>query len=237
MKHLLTGEYAGVGEEQVFEAASLYKLNLMYGAFDLAASGKVKFSDTIVVSEKAAYYYDDGEPTLLPGQTVSVQKAVECAIAVSDNTCAHALLEYLPVWAINQRLHQLGLTRTEIEEGTRTSAADMLRLLELIATGRAVSVDASRHMLGMLLAQQVKDRIPFLLPPGIPVAHKTGNLPGIRHDVGIVYGPAGPYIIAVLADGLPDYDPARLGEGSRIIAELSRDVFDYFAGRPSLERR
>ena len=42
-------------------------------------------------------------------------------------------------------------------------------------------------MLGILLKQQLNDRLPRYLPPGTPCAHKTGTLPGIRNDSGIIY--------------------------------------------------
>ena len=42
-------------------------------------------------------------------------------------------------------------------------------------------------MLEILLKQQLNDRLPRYLPPGTPCAHKTGTLPGIRNDSGIIY--------------------------------------------------
>ncbi len=42
-------------------------------------------------------------------------------------------------------------------------------------------------MLAILLKQQLNDRLPRYLPPGTPCAHKTGTLPGIRNDSGIIY--------------------------------------------------
>ncbi len=230
VKHLSTGEWAAVNGSRIYEAASLYKLNLLYGVYALAGRG-ASLSDVITISEKAAYFYEDGEPSLLPGETTTVADAVRCAITVSDNTSAHALLEYLPIWQVNDTLRRLGLQDTEINQGTRTSPLDMLRLLELIAAGRAVSPEASRAMLELLLAQQINDRLPRLLPEGVAVAHKTGNLPGLRHDVGIVYGPAGAYVICALVDGLPDPSPEHPDPGSRDIAEVSRLVYDYFAQR------
>lgn len=232
VKHLETGESAFINEKRQYEAASLYKLNLMFGAYELVGKGETSFDRLITVSERAAYGYDDGEPTLQPGETIALWEAVELAIIRSDNTCAHALLEALPVWKINQSFRQLGLVQTEINNGTRTSPLDMLRLMELIATGRAVSPAASAEMLGIMLRQEINDRLPYLLPPNVPIAHKTANLYGLRHDAGIVYSPAGPYAIAVLVDELPD---AAVGANTaeQDIAELSRLVYDYFAGRES----
>ncbi|MCX5990452.1 MAG: serine hydrolase, partial [Chloroflexi bacterium] len=63
------------------------------------------------------------------------------------------------------------------------------------------------------------------LPPGTRLAHKSGQLEGIRNDAGIVFGPTGPYALAVLTHDL--YDPA---EGEQIITAVTRVVHRYFTG-------
>jgi beta-lactamase class A len=44
-------------------------------------------------------------------------------------------------------------------------------------------------MLNLLLSQKLNERIPALLPPGVPVAHKTGTMPGdgVHNDAGIIF--------------------------------------------------
>ena len=66
----------------------------------------------------------------------------------------------------------------------------LTRLLALIWEGQAVDREACDAMLDILLKQQLNDRLPRFLPPGTPCAHKTGTLPGLRNDSGIIY--AGP---------------------------------------------
>ena len=52
----------------------------------------------------------------------------------------------------------------------------------------------------ILLQQQLNERMPRFLPPGVPVAHKTGTMPGprtIRNDAGLLdLGLAGTVAIA-----------------------------------------
>ena len=66
--------------------------------------------------------------------------------------------------------------------------AALTELLARIWRGEAVSRSACDAMLEILLKQQLNDRLPRYLPPGTPCAHKTGTLPGIRNDSGIIYG-------------------------------------------------
>jgi hypothetical protein len=77
-------------------------------------------------------------------------------------------------------------------------------------------------MVDLLLAQRVNDRLPAHLPPGTRVAHKTGNLDGIVHDVGIVYAPGAPFVIALLAEDAWDYGPVAEAQ-----AALTRAVYDH----------
>jgi beta-lactamase class A len=77
-------------------------------------------------------------------------------------------------------------------------------------------------MAGLLLSQTVNDRIPALLPAGTRVAHKTGNWSNATHDAGIVFSPAGSYVIVVLTDYGYNVD------GASRIARLSRTVYDYY---------
>jgi hypothetical protein len=118
-----------------------------------------------------------------------------------------------------------------------TSASDMLRFLDLLARGRMVSTAASSDMVHLLLRQRVNDRLPRLLPGGVEVAHKTGNLPGTVNDVGIIYGPTSTLAVAALVSDTTDETAAASG-----IAQLSLAAYTYFAeqpeeaGRPTIPR-
>ena len=65
--------------------------------------------------------------------------------------------------------------------------AALTELLARIWRGEIISRTACDAMLDILLKQQLNDRLPRYLPPGTPCAHKTGTLPGIRNDSGIIY--------------------------------------------------
>ena len=68
--------------------------------------------------------------------------------------------------------------------GTPTALTE---LLARIWRGEIISRAACVAMLEILLKQQLNDRLPRYLPPGTRCAHKTGTLPGIRNDSGIIY--------------------------------------------------
>ena len=76
--------------------------------------------------------------------------------------------------------------------------------------------------------QQVKDRLPLLLPADVEVAHKTGELNGVRHDVGILFVGPRKVVVSALTSEF-DTPLARGmvgGEASALIAEISRKVYE-----------
>jgi beta-lactamase class A len=78
-------------------------------------------------------------------------------------------------------------------------------------------------MKAVLMRQEFNDEIPAGLPPGTPVAHKTGWITGTLHDAAIVY-PKGrsPYVLVVLTRKITDEKVA-----GRLIADLSREVYAF----------
>ncbi|MBI2940480.1 MAG: serine hydrolase [Chloroflexi bacterium] len=222
IRNLATGQTAYLNAEEVFAAASLYKLAVLYTAYADAWAGRLDLDETLTVT--AYTLREDDEPTLGEGDRVSVREALGRMITWSDNTAAYLLLDRLGWSHVNAAMAGLGLPHTRVgSPGATTRPVEVASLLERVAFQQAVAPGASAEMLDLLLDQQVVDRLPALLPSGVRVAHKTGNLPGIRHDAGIVFGPRGTYVIVIMADGVDDPDATTMR-----IAELSSAVYDYF---------
>jgi beta-lactamase class A len=86
----------------------------------------------------------------------------------------------------------------------------------------AFSQRAAAAMLALLAAQEFNEKIPAGLPPGTPVAHKTGDIVGYHHDAAIVSPPGEPqYVLVVLTSGFAQEEAA-----NRFIADLSRGIWD-----------
>jgi beta-lactamase class A len=223
IKDLDSGRGVLLNADRVLPAASLFKLAVMYEVFRQHDAGQLQLTERLTLS---AYYaqYDLGTLDLPVGSVLSIQDALERMITRSDNSTANLLLDRVGVANVNATMRALGLEATRIaREQLTTSAYDMLRLLERIARGQGPSAASSAAMLQLLLAQRVNDRLPAQLPPGTPVAHKTGNLPEIAHDVGIVYSPGATFVIALLAAEAPE-----VGAVTQAEAALARAVYDYF---------
>jgi hypothetical protein len=134
---------------------------------------------------------------------------------------------------VNADIAALGLDATHYSlERMTTSASDMLYFVELLARGKMVSASASADMVHLLLRQRVNDRLPHLLPNGVAVAHKTGNLPGTVNDVGIIFGPSSTLAVAVLVSDTTDETAA-----ASAIATLALAAFTYFEDQPAIATR
>jgi beta-lactamase class A len=126
------------------------------------------------------------------------------------------------------------------ERANMTTPREMGRLLEQIV-GAAVDggaapggapmqdgplpAEACRLMIDIMRRQQVRDRLPLLLPPGVDLAHKTGSLTRISNDAGVLFTPSGPCIVSVFTRDLADDLKGRLA-----IADIGRAVYDAYAG-------
>lgn len=112
---------------------------------------------------------------------------------------------------------------------------DLSRLLAMIYRGQVVSRSASDNMLHILLQQQLKARLPRFLPEGIPFAHKTGTLAGIRNDAGILYASTDAHFAisvccrwdAEEVKGDPIAQDLRYTELDSVFGHIARLVYDY----------
>src|SRR5215467_12211187 len=68
-----------------------------------------------------------------------------------------------------------------------SSARDMGRLLEMMATNKAASEKSCREMLRMMNRQQFRTRIPRFMMGDVSTPHKTGDFPPyIANDIGLI---------------------------------------------------
>jgi beta-lactamase class A len=243
VKSLTTGETALINADAPFPSASLYKTAVMYEFYRQKALGQVSVND--VLTEQSWDYEDDGANLVgQPGAQVAAGTALQLMMTISDNVAAHMIEDRVGRTHINRTLDELGLHMTRVgpfgpdapdllDGYAYTTPRDMLKLYQLLAGGTAVDGVASREMLNLLLANQVNDRLPALLPPGTPVAHKNGELDGVLNDAGIVYGPKGPFAIAVLSRNVPgiNAEPYPTGPaadaGMANVAQIAAAAYTY----------
>ena len=115
------------------------------------------------------------------------------------------------------------------EQADRTTPADMCRLLERLESRAILDDDSCTAIIELMKRIQSSTRIPGLLPKGTVVAHKTGSYRRLRNDVGIVYAPNGPYVVALFARELARDNI----EDDAALAKISLAIYEEFAGAVS----
>ena len=158
------------------------------------------------------------------GRTVG--QCIRDMIVVSDNKCGVWGLRAVGSGALDRSLRQQGFSGTSLGSPQRTTAADVARFLTRTRDGKGRSAE----LYELLRAQQVNDRLSAGLPPGTPLAHKTGDRQHWAHDAGIVTI-AGRDLLVVALSGpwpAPCCDADRPGpseaEAFGAIAELARRI-------------
>lgn len=172
------------------------------------------------------------------GRGRTVDECLRAMIVVSDNACGEAGLAIVGRGAQNAALHRDGFTATSLAAPQMTSANDVALFFERARDGTLLGPGGeapSAELYALLAQQEVNDRLPVDLPPGTPIAHKTGDIHQWAHDAGVITTPHGDVLLAVLSGPwpLPCCDADHPGAPERIafgaIATLGRAVYDAVA--------
>jgi len=221
-KNLDTGrEYALRADEHV-RTASTIKLPIMAEVYRQIVAGKVAWDDELVLT-KAKKVSGSGVLFEFSDNTkIDLRTAVNLMIVVSDNTATNLVLDRIGADSVNEFMDALGLSATRSMRKVfgggdsraglepqnkvfglgRSSARDMVRLLEKLERGEVVSKAASAEMIAILKRQQYKDGIGRAVPDFISVASKSGALDRLRSDLGIIYTRRGRIAMAITIDDL-----------------------------------
>jgi len=226
VKELPNGKTFFYNEKKVYDSASLYKLWVMAVVFNQIKSGSLKESDMLekeIADLNTKFDIATESAELTEGDISStVKQALEQMIVISHNYSALLLADKVGIGKIAEFLKEEGFLQSSIKAPPKTNAEDIAFFFEKLYKGKIIDREYSDKMLDLLAKQQLNDRIPKLLPEGTKVAHKTGELEGVKHDGGIVYSPKGDYIIVLMSQS---NNP--LGAAERM-ADISKAVYDYF---------
>ena len=234
VKNLKTGATAATNEDRVFPTASLFKVPILIELLRQESLGMVNMNTPILLQQK---YWADGSGVLQAqiGHTFTVEQLVNYMISVSDNTAALALLDLVGTDNVNLTLQANGLQVTRLRIGwptkdwggpageNTTTPLEMGMLLEELATGKILNQKETQKAIQFLSQKQEASWLPDLIPAGIRVAHKSGELTGVRHDAGIVYASHGAFVAVVLTQDIDDYNKA-----ADTISGVARNAYDYF---------
>jgi beta-lactamase class A len=228
-------------------AASTMKVPVMIQLFLDRDDGMLSLDDSIPVDPTFNSIVDgspfelsvdsDSEEALYSriGAMASLRELNELMITVSSNFATNLLIEHVDARRVNSTMRELGADSIQVLRGVEdlkafeaglsntTTARDLAVIMFALGNRSVGGTESAAEMLEVLKRQQFREKIPAGLPPGIQVAHKTGNITAISHDAAIVYPPrVEPYVLVVMIRGLEDED-----RSASLAADLSGLIYGY----------
>lgn len=252
IEDLMDGENYTLNEKESFPAASLYKLYLMAAVLKEVEGGSLsldtKISDTksrlAEVFGELDFGYEDAPAKI----TYTIDEILIRIGRISDNFASIMLLEKIGRGNLLSVIRELGAQNTIIEYPTpKTQASDIAIFFKKLYLKEVINRPVSEEIKKYLSLNSLNNRIPAKLPKdgqnhpeGWEVIHKTGELSRLRHDAGLIYIKDEPdlsatesadlvsraYVIVLLSKDLADEN-----EGVETLANISRDVYEYFKSK------
>jgi beta-lactamase class A len=226
-------------EDEVFPAASLIKLPLLWHVFSEVEKGKVSLDRIVPLDGRKKVGGFGILKDLHDGLCLTIEDLATVMIVLSDNTATNILLDMFGMDAVNRTIAHLGMKQTvlrrkmmDAEAKARgldnvTSPGDVARFFEHLLYGKTLSQELREKMVNILKRQQCNNKFPSGLPEGAVLAHKTGDLPGTEHDAGVLFRQDEPAaILVVLTKDLKEN-----AEGVRFCQNVARAVFARCSGK------
>lgn len=182
----------------------------------------------------------------------TIEELCKLAIIVSDNTATNTLIDIVGgCEAVTSFCQHLGFSDMKLQRkmldlaslkagrDNFITAGDIGKYLLKLKSGKIVSKDSDKILIDFMKAQQLRNKLPYLLPAiesydnqvfldevpegKVVVANKTGDLWTVQNDVGIFYLPGGKaYVLAICSSNL-----VKQSEGITIIGLLSEVFYRY----------
>lgn len=258
---LTSGETIEWNAQEAFPAASTIKLPILYEVYRRADEGRLRLTETLAVQAEAVVGGSGILKELTPGLRFSVRDLATLMIVLSDNTAANLLIDLVGIDAVNSSMEALGLRGTVLENKlmrapagsppSRSTPADLGRLLLLIAGSSILTATSCEEMLAILRRQHHTDQITrritdydgYLeqgLEPMVKVASKSGAIRGTRNDVALVERKNLRYVIALMSRECADRRFYVDNEAAVLLADISGFIDAYFSsaviGQTNIER-
>ena len=198
-KNLVTGFEYGIGEEEIYGAASVIKFPLFLHILCECERGNLSLDD-LIVTEESDKVPSCGALTMFTGRVqTDIRTMCRLMICLSDNTATNRLIRLCGFEAIERGFAEMGLEKTRIRrklfdreasaKGVQNSISprELGLLLEKLYRGEFISREVSDYAIEVLCEQQIMHKLGGKLGENIKIAHKTGEDDGLSNDIGIVY--------------------------------------------------
>jgi beta-lactamase class A len=182
--------------ETAYPAASVVKVPLVMALHAEAAAGRLSLDERVPVGAPV-----DGSGVLRhlrDLREVSLRDLARLTVIVSDNTATNRLIERVGMETVNGYLDSWGCRESRLRRAMYDFEAarrgrdnvmtprDTARLFGMLVRGELVDRATSDALLAVFAGNQDESRLARYLPTGTDVAHKSGYIPGVRNDAGVI---------------------------------------------------
>ena len=251
---LSTGTHIARDEDVTMPTASLIKVPVMVALYAAVRDGRLALDDRVTYESEHRVLGSGVLSKLSPGVRMTVRDAVVLMMTISDNSATNMCIDMTGLGAVNETMHNLGLSRTillrrlgdrggglDARKMSVSSAGDIVALMAMIARHECVSPDASEDMLRIMRRTDYRHELSLLLPwnemnmlgddPKVAwVAEKGGSfLNGIRTCGAIFKGPRGSFAMSAFCEGGTGPGSGRSAEGNETLGALGKAAWDALA--------
>lgn len=240
-----SGERLEWTADEPFSSASVIKVPILVTALGLVDDGTLDLEQPVPTPRAAAVGGSGVLKELTSVDELSLRDLLTLMTVISDNTATNLVIDLIGIEAVTTFARGHGypgiraerklmdLAARERGADNTLTAHDVASLFTALVRGELLSVGGTETALDVLTRQQVNDRLPKRLPFGTRVAHKTGEIEGVRHDAGVLYlGPnERPVVAVVLTEGFPEADSAAGvsgGDATEVGARVGAILYDAY---------
>lgn len=215
---LTTNKKISINADELFTAASTYKVGMNIVAYNMVKEGSLSLNDSIKYSSG---YYEEGTGILQSqidttlNSPISIQKLLDYSIIYSDNIATNMVNEKLGGFnSVRQAVSYFTGVSEPTVSGNVITPETEFRLLKNLYSNRFDEYYA--HLIEVMKTTEFHDRIDKYLPYNL-VAHKIGSYDSYINDVGIIFTDK-PYILVIYTNELTD--------ATEKIATLSKIIYN-----------
>ena len=236
--HTIVQDYAKdevlvhIRSDEVFSSASVIKVPILIAILHHLQQKGGDLQQVLTIA--AENVVDFSVITEQQQTSATLYELLTWMIITSDNTATNECIDFLGTDALNRYFKEIGLNNTVVQRkmmdfkrqqlgfDNETTAKDMQHLFKLIYDGKLLKQKWNEVAIDILCRQRSQESLKRYLVEPVKMAHKTGGLDTVDHDVGIVYTDVTDYFIGVFMTEVTDNEKAK-----QEIGHISKMVYEH----------
>lgn len=220
-------------EELKMVSASIIKVLILLSALEKVQEGELSLNSEIQLNQENIL--GDTEVFEYGERAYTLDELLNWMIINSDNTATNCLIDLLTMDSINTYAIGLSLKQTKLERkmldfeaiqngfNNYTSAIDIKILYDALYQNRILTPELCEYAIRTLKRQRHKQLAMRYIYDDVIIAHKTGSLDNLYHDVCIFYLENITYYFGMFVSDAVDSEYA-----AKLIGRISKMIYEYY---------